>query len=78
MNRKLFHKIASDVEEEWQHSGLTDTIYEEYAWEILGRYLYEQSQAQPQDPADFEFMGFKVEIDPTLGPDEWYLKQVRR
>lgn len=39
INEKLFQKIAQDIEDEWKMGGLSGGIYEDYAREILKRYL---------------------------------------
>ena len=44
-NKALFHKLAEEIAREWQYGGLTGTMYEEYAEEILVRYLAEQTAA---------------------------------
>lgn len=48
INKDLFHRLAEDVATEWQCGGLTGTMYEEYAEEILSRYLDEQAGMQSQ------------------------------
>ena len=42
MNEKLFHEIAEQVEQEFMCSGLTGGLYEDFAKEILVRYLAAQ------------------------------------
>lgn len=46
MNEKLFHEIAEQVEEEFMCSGLTGGLYEDFAKEILVRYLAAQQSVQ--------------------------------
>ena len=46
MNKKLFHEIAEQVEEEFMCSGLTGGLYEDFAKEILVRYLAAQQSVQ--------------------------------
>ena len=46
MNEKLFHEIAEQVEQEFMCSGLTGGLYEDFAKEILVRYLAAQQSVQ--------------------------------
>lgn len=49
MNEKLFHEIAEQVEQEFMCSGLTGGLYEDFAKEILVRYLAAQQSVQADD-----------------------------
>jgi len=46
MDERLFHKLAQEVADDFQMGGLTGCVYEDYAKEILARYLAAEQQLQ--------------------------------
>ena len=46
MDERLFHKLAQEVADDFQMGGLTGCVYEDYAKEILARYLAAEQPLQ--------------------------------
>ena len=44
--KALFKKIASEIEEEYQMGGLTGSLYEDFAFDVLQRFIKENHPAE--------------------------------
>ena len=47
MDEELFHRLAEEVEHDYQMGGLSGGLYEDYAHDILVRYLAAQQGVHP-------------------------------
>ena len=58
MDEELFHRLAEEVEHDYQMGGLSGGLYEDYAHDILVRYL----AAQQKDALDFSYCVCKSNV----------------